>query len=96
MAHVAEELANQDDAEEDCPRREHDEDDVPAFLRRGFLRGEQDRCGKRAHPGRILLHSLGMEGKGPAASLVAPLGAAVERRDRRGPGLAVAGKALHS
>ena len=33
---------------------------------------------------------------GSAANLVASLGAAVERRDRRGPDLAVAGKALRT
>ena len=37
-----------------------------------------------------------MEGKGTAASLVAPLGAPVEGRDGRGPGLTVAGKALRA
>ena len=41
-------------------------------------------------------HSLGVEGESPAAAASLPVGASVERRDRRCPCLAVAGKTFRA
>jgi hypothetical protein len=91
---VAQELSDQDHAEEDGPDCEHDQDDVAAFLRRRLLRGEDECADEGGHGGPILLHPLGVEGEGPVARIAPRLRVAVEGGDGRGPGLSVAGQAL--